>query len=96
MSPTDFDAKIWKRPTKGVSKEASKSDNLTQMPGLLTKDVSTNEKMSFAAFTIGRKVGDDTLYMNCIAFTNKKFKIPFDTLANGNEVFAAGYLRHNK
>ena len=63
-----------------------KSDNLVQLSGFLTKDVITNEKKSFAAFTIGRKVGEDTLYMNCIAFPNKKFKIPFDILAKGNEV----------
>ena len=41
-----------------------KSDNLVQLSGFLTKDVITNEKKSFAAFTIGRKVGEDTLYMN--------------------------------
>ena len=58
-----------------------KSDNLVQLSGFLTKDVITNEKKSFAAFTIGRKVGEDTLYMNCIAFPNQKFKIPFDILA---------------
>lgn len=69
-----------------------KSDNLIQLSGFLTKDVITNEKKSFAAFTIGRKVGEDTLYMNCIAFPNQKFKIPFDILAKGNEVFVAGYL----
>lgn len=63
-----------------------KSDNLVQLSGFLTKDVITNEKKSFAAFIIGRKVGEDTLYMNCIAFPNKKFKIPFDILAKGNEV----------
>ena len=63
-----------------------KSDNLVQLSGFLTKDVITNEKKSFAAFTIGRKVGEDTLYMNCIAFPNQKFKIPFDILAKGNEV----------
>ena len=61
-----------------------KSDNLVQLSGFLTKDVITNEKKSFAAFTIGRKVGEDTLYMNCIAFPNQKFKIPFDILAKGN------------
>ena len=61
-----------------------KSDNLVQLSGFLTKDVITNEKKSFAAFTIGRKVGEDTLYMNCIAFPNQKFKIPFDNLAKGN------------
>ena len=69
-----------------------KSDNLVQLSGFLTKDVITNEKKSFAAFTIGRKVGEDTLYMNCIAFPNQKF----DILAKGNEVFVAGYLRPNK
>ena len=63
-----------------------KSDNLVQLSGFLTKDVITNEKKSFATFTIGRKVGEDTLYMNCIAFPNQKFKIPFDILAKGNEV----------
>ena len=73
-----------------------KSDNLVQLSGFLTKDVITNEKKSFAAFTIGRKVGEDTLYMNCISFHNQKFKIPFDILAKGNEVFVAGYLRPNK
>ena len=73
-----------------------KSDNLVQLSGFLTKDVITNEKKSFAAFTIGRKVGENTLYMNCIAFPNQKFKIPFDILAKGNEVFVAGYLRPNK
>ena len=73
-----------------------KSDNLVQLSGFLTKDVITNEKKSFAAFTIGRKVGEDTLYMNCIAFPNQKSKIPFDILAKGNEVFVAGYLRPNK
>ena len=72
-----------------------KSDNLTQLSGLLIIDVITNEKKSFAAFTIGRKVGEDTLYMNSIAFPNQKFKIPFDILAKGNEVFVAGYLRPN-
>ena len=50
-----------------------KSDNLVQLSGFLTKDVITNEKKPFAAFTIGRKVGEDTLYMNCIAFPNQKF-----------------------
>ena len=45
-----------------------KSDNLIQLSGFLTKDVITNEKKSFAAFTIGRKVGEDTLYMNCIVY----------------------------
>ena len=59
-------------------------------------NMKANEKKSFAAFTIGRKVGEDTLYMNCIAFPNQKFKIPFDILAKGNEVFVAGYLRPNK
>ena len=73
-----------------------KSDNLVQLSGFLTKDVITNEKKSFAAFTIGCKVGEDTLYMNRIAFPNQKFKIPFDILAKGNEVFVAGYLRPNK
>ena len=63
-----------------------KSDNLVQLSGFLTKDLITNEKKSYAAFSIGRKVGGDTLYMNCIAFPNKKFKIPFDILAKGNEV----------
>ncbi len=63
-----------------------KSDNLVQLSGFLTKDVITNEKKSYAAFSIERKVGEDTLYMNCIAFPNKKFKIPFDILAKGNEV----------
>ena len=63
-----------------------KSDNLVQLSGFLTEDVITNEKKSFAAFTIGRKVGEDTLYMNCIAFPNQKFKIPFDILAKDNEV----------
>ena len=72
-----------------------KSDNLIQLSGFLTKDVITNEKKSFAAFTIGRKVGDDTFYMNCIAFPSQKFKIPFEILAKGNEVFVAGYLRPN-
>ena len=72
-----------------------KSDNLIQLSGFLTKDVITNEKKSFAAFTIGRKVGDDTFYMNCIAFPSQKSKIPFEILAKGNEVFVAGYLRPN-
>ena len=53
-----------------------KSDNLVQLSGFLTKDVITNEKKSFAAFTIGRKVEEDTLYMNCIAFLirNSRFR----------------------
>ena len=41
-----------------------KSDNLVQLSGFLTKDVITNEKKSFAAFTIGRKVGID----DCITY----------------------------
>lgn len=69
-----------------------KSDNLIQLSGFLTKDVITNEKKSFAAFTIGRKIGEETMYMSCIAFPSQKFKIPFDILAKGNEVFVAGYL----
>ena len=73
-----------------------KSDNLVQFSGYLTKDVITNEKRSYAAFSLGRKVGEEMLYMNCIAFPNQKFKIPFDILAKGNEVFVAGYLRPNK
>ena len=73
-----------------------KSDNLVQLSGFLTKDVITNENKSYAAFSIGRKVGEDTLYMNCIAFPNQKFKIPFDILAKGNEIFVAGYLRPNE
>ncbi len=73
-----------------------KSDNLTQLSGLLIIDVITNEKKSFAAFTIGRKVGEDTLYMNSIAFPNLKFKIPFDILTLGNSIFVAGYLNSNK
>lgn len=72
-----------------------KSDNLIQLSGFLTKDVITNEKKSFAAFTIGRKIGEETMYMSCIAFPSQKFKIPFDILAKGNEVFVAGYLRPN-
>ena len=63
-----------------------KSDNLIQLSGFLTKDVITNEKKSFAAFTIGRKIGEETMYMSCIAFPSQKFKIPFDILAKGNEV----------
>ena len=73
-----------------------KSDNLTQLSGLLIIDVITNEKKSFAAFTIGRKVGEDTHYMNSIAFPNLKFKIPFDILTLGNSIFVAGYLNSNK
>lgn len=37
-----------------------KSDNLIQLSGFLTKDVITNKKKSFAAFTIGRKATADT------------------------------------
>ena len=34
-----------------------KSDNLVQLSGFLTKDLITNEKKSYAAFSIERKVG---------------------------------------
>ena len=62
-----------------------KSDNLIQLSGFLTKDVITNEKNSFAAFTIGRKIGEETMYMSCIAFPSQKFKIPFDILAKATK-----------
>lgn len=71
-----------------------KSDNLIQISGYLPKDAVTNDKRTFASFTIGHKSGNETMFFNCVVFS-KETAIPFDLLKSGMEIFVKGHLRPN-
>ena len=71
-----------------------KSDNLVQLSGFLTKDLITNEKKSYAAFSIERKVGKiHSIWTVSHSLTrSSRFRSTSSQKVTKYEVFVAGYL----